>query len=381
MKKKLAALLALALSVTALAACGAEEGTSENSTELATFTPSVEIVKVEGDTLDLSALPVEEYVTLGEYKGLTLNVTPKTEVADETVESTLMDYYYQHGSYYLTAEDFLTEGTVAETDIVLIDYEGKKDGVAFEGGTAADAVLGIGSGSFIDGFESGLVGVKVGETVDLKLKFPENYGNADLAGQDVVFTVTVDGVVSFKDDTIKKFGLTDINTVADYRDAVVSMLEYEAESVYMNNLNNAICQALVEACPVTKIPESIFNNQKAYAEEQINYEATYYYGVDAEFYAEIMSGMSLADYASSIAESYTIQAVIFQAIANAEGLEVTQEEIDAFVSDYVAMYGQDYGIDSVEAFYENNSAEDVKTVLLQEKVIAFMTENSTIVEK
>lgn len=380
MKKRLAALLVLAMSVASLAACGGNEST-ESSTELATFTPSVEMVKVEGDTLDLSALPVEEYVTLGEYKGLTLNVTPKAEVAEETVDSTVMDYYYQHGSYYLTAEDFLTEGTVAETDIVLIDYEGKKDGVAFEGGTAADAVLGIGSGSFIDGFESGLVGVKVGETVDLNLKFPENYGNADLAGKDVVFTVTVDGLVSFKDDTIKKFELPDINNIADYREAVVSMLEYEAESVYINNLNNAICQALVEACPVTKIPESIFNKQKEYAQEQITYEATYYYGVDAELYAEIMSGMSLADYASSIAESYAIQAVIFQAIANAEGLEVTQEEVDTFVSEYVAVYGPDYGIDSVEAFYENNSAEDVKTVLLQEKVIAFMTENSTIVEK
>ena len=380
MKKRLAALLVLAMSVASLAACGGNEST-ESSTELATFTPSVEIVKVEGDTLDLSALPVEEYVTLGEYKGLTLNVTPKAEVAEETVDSTVMDYYYQHGSYYLTAEDFLTEGTVAETDIVLIDYEGKKDGVAFEGGTAADAVLGIGSGSFIDGFESGLVGVKVGETVDLNLKFPENYGNADLAGKDVVFTVTVDGLVSFKDDTIKKFELPDINNIADYREAVVSMLEYEAESVYINNLNNAICQALVEACPVTKIPESIFNKQKEYAQEQITYEATYYYGVDAELYAEIMSGMSLADYASSMAESYAIQAVIFQAIANAEGLEVTQEEVDTFVSEYVAVYGPDYGIDSVEAFYENNSAEDVKTVLLQEKVIAFMTENSTIVEK
>lgn len=380
MKKRLAALLVLAMSVAFLAACGGNEST-ESSTELATFTPSVEMVKVEGDTLDLSALPVEEYVTLGEYKGLTLNVTPKAEVAEETVDSTVMDYYYQHGSYYLTAEDFLTEGTVAETDIVLIDYEGKKDGVAFEGGTAADAVLGIGSGSFIDGFESGLVGVKVGETVDLNLKFPENYGNADLAGKDVVFTVTVDGLVSFKDDTIKKFELPDINNIADYREAVVSMLEYEAESVYINNLNNAIYQALVEACPVTKIPESIFNKQKEYAQEQITYEATYYYGVEAEMYAEIMSGMSLADYASSIAESYAIQAVIFQAIANAEGLEVTQEEIDTFVSDYVAAHGPDYGIDSVEAFYENNSVEDVKTVLLQKKIIAFMTENSTIVEK
>lgn len=379
MKKKLAALLVLAMSVASLAACGGEEST-ESSTELATFTPSVEIVSVEGDTLDLAALPIDEYVTLGEYKGLTLNVAPKSEVTDEMIESSVMDYYYEHGSYYLTAEEFLTEGTVAETDFVLIDYEGKKDGVAFEGGTAADAVLGIGSGSFIDGFESGLVGVKVGETVDLNLTFPETYGNTDLAGQAVVFTVTVKGLASFADDTIAKFELTDIETVADYREAVKSMLEYEAESLYYNNLNTAICNALVESSTVTKIPESIFNNQKALWEEQISYEAYYYYGVDGEMYAEIMSGMSLSDYASSIAESHTIQAVIFQAIANAEGLEVTQEEIDAFVENYVAVYGPDYGIDSVEAFYENNAAEDVKIALLQEKVIAFMTENSTIVE-
>lgn len=379
MKKKLAVLLALAMSVASLVACSEEA--AESSTELATFTPSVEFVKVEGDNVDLSALPVEEYVTLGEYKGITLTVAPKSEVTDEMVESDVMAYYYQHGNYYLTAEDFLTEGTVAETDIVLIDYEGKKDGVAFEGGTAEGAILGIGSGSFIDGFESGLVGVKVGETVDLNLTFPENYSSTDLAGQAVVFTVTVDGLVSFDDDTIKKFELTDINSVADYREAVESVLLYEAESVYYSNLNTAICEALVEACPVTKIPENLFNSQKAYAEEQISYEATYYYGVDAEFYAQIMSGMSLSDYASSVAESAAIQAVIFQAIANAEGLEVTQEEIDTFVSDYVEVYGPDYGISSVEAFYESNSAEDVRLMLLQEKVIAFMTENSTIVEK
>ena len=380
MKKKLATLLALALSVTALSACGASEGTSESNKELATFTPSVEIVKVEGDVLDLSALPVEEYVTLGEYKGITLNVSAKEEITEEAIDSSVMDWYYQHSQERLTAEDFLTEGTVAETDIALIDYEGKKDGVAFDGGTAEGAILGIGSNSFIDGFESGLVGVKVGETVDLNLTFPEAYSNADLAGQEVVFTVTVNGLVSFTDDVIKKFGLSDIETIADYRSAVATMLEYEAENAYLSNLNTTICETLVEACTVTKIPESIFNQQKAYVEEEISYESSYY-GMDVEKYAELVSGMSLSDYASSIAESYVIQAVIFQAIANAENLEVTQEEIDGFVNEYVALYGPSYGIDSVEAFYENNEVEDVKAVLLQEEIISFMTENSTIVEK
>lgn len=381
MKKKLAVLLTLMMSVASLAACGGDNATTEtSSTELAVYTPSVEIVSVEGDTLDLSALPVEEYVTLGEYKGMTINVTPKTEVTDEMIDSSVLDYYYQHGATYLTAEEFLTEGTVAETDFALIDYEGKKDGVAFDGGTATDAVLGIGSGTFIDGFESGLVGVKVGETVDLNLTFPESYGNTELAGQAVVFTVTVKGIVNFDDDTIAKLDLDGITTMEDYREAVSAMLTYEVENIYYSNLSAAICDALVGECEVTKIPESIFNAQKAYAEEQIGYEAYYYYGVDGELYAQVMSGMSLSDYASSIAEAYTIQAVIFQAIANAEGIDITQEEIDTFVNNYVANYGPDYGIESVDAFYENNTVEDVKTVLLQEKIMTFMTENSTIVD-
>ena len=384
MKKKLSILLVLAMSVMALSACGDNEATTESgtesSTELAVFTPSVEMVKVEGDSLDISTYPVEEYVTLGEYKGITLQVAPKAEVTEEEIESALMNYYYQHGNYYLTAEDFRAEGTVKETDITLIDYEGKKDGVAFDGGTAQDAVLGIGSNSFIDGFEDGLVGVAVGETVDLNLTFPESYGNADLAGQDVVFTVTVKGLASLDDDTIKKFELPDIETVEDYREAVTYMLDYDAESVYYRNLNTAVSDALLEACPVTKIPENIFNQQKEYAKEQLSYEASGY-GMDGETYANVFSGMSLDDYASVIAENATIQAVIFQAIANAENVSITQEEIDTFVTQYVEDFGPQYGIDSVEAFYEQNSKEDVKAVLLQEKIIALVTENATISEK
>lgn len=381
MKKKLAVLLALALSVTALAACGAEEATSESSTELTEFTPSIELVKVDGDVSDLSALPVEDYVTLGDYKNATLNVSPKQEVTDEMVETTLIEYFYQHGAYYLTSEDFAdTEGTVADTNFVLIDYEGKKDGVAFDGGTATDTVLGIGSGMFIEGFESGLVGTKVGETVELNLTFPENYGNEELAGQPVVFTVTVKGLLTLDDDTIKKFEFPEIETVEDYRAETRAMLEYEAESAYMNELSAVVYRILNETCPVSKIPESTFNRMKTQLEEQVVYEASYY-DMDAEEYAKAISGMSVSDYASSMAEGFAAQAVIFQAVANAEGLEVTQEDMDAFVQNFIEMYGPNAGIDSVEAFYEKNNIEDVRDAVLQEKVIEFMAENAIIVEE
>ena len=126
-----------------------------------------------------------DYVTLGEYKGLTVQDQP-VEVTEEQIDSEV-EYYIQLAD----ALESVTEGTVEEGDTANIDYEGKLNGEAFDGGTAKGYDLIIGSDSFIDGFEDGLIGVAVGETVDLPLTFPENYGNEELAGQDVVFTVTV----------------------------------------------------------------------------------------------------------------------------------------------------------------------------------------------
>lgn len=381
MKRKLAALLACILAVSALVACGAEESTESSTSETvtlaeATTTPSVEVVAVE--ETDLGALPVEEWVTLGEYKNLTLTVAPKTTFTDEEVEEYVQSYFYNDAAA-LAADKFLTEGTVEEGNVVLIDYEGKKDGVAFDGGTAADQTLGIGSGQFIDGFEEGLVGVKAGETVDLNLTFPENYGNADLAGKAVVFTVTVKGIAGLNDATIKNMGMDGVETVAAYKEAVESMLLYQAENEYYSNVSTAICDALVANSTVNKIPESIYEQQKAYVIEQVQMEAAYY-GVDGDTYSQVYTGMNLADYAVGVAEAYTKQAIIFQAVANKEGISVSQEDVDTFVQEYVEMYGASYGIDSVESFYEYNSAEDVKNVLLQDNVVSFITENSTIKE-
>lgn len=379
MKKRLAALLACVLVVSALAACGEKNG--ETGTETvklaeATITPSIEVVQTEGT--DLSALPVEDYVTLGDYKNLTVSVAPKAEVTDEEIEKSVQSYFYNDASY-LAAEDFLKEGTVKEGDVVLIDYEGKKGGVAFEGGTATDATLGIGSGQFIAGFEDGLVGVKAGETVDLNLTFPESYGNADLAGQAVVFTVTVKGIATLSDAIVAKFGIEDVTTVKEYKASIGEYMDYQNESAYYSNLTNAIYTALVENNTVTKIPSSIYEPQRETIIQQISSEAAYY-GVDGDTYTQMYTGMNLADYAITAAESNAQLVVICQALANAEKLTVTDEEIDTFVADYVANYGLYYGIDSVETFYENNSKDDVRTVLLQEKVVDFMSNNAKIVD-
>lgn len=130
---------------------------------------------------------LSKYITLADYKGLKV----------DTKSDEFKEYYNNVISSDVSSNDLYvkkTEGTVANGDTANIDYTGKKDGVAFDGGTAAGYDLKIGSNSFIEGFETGLIGKKIGDTVDLNLTFPENYSSAELAGKAVVFTVKINYV-------------------------------------------------------------------------------------------------------------------------------------------------------------------------------------------
>lgn len=395
MKKKLAALLACALCATMLFACGENnttetdhDHTTETATEVvladATIETGYELAEVEGDVTDLSLLPVEEYLTLGDYKTLSVEVAAKAEVTDEEVEKTATQYFMED-AMYLSNEQFLTEGAVTEGSVVLIDFEGKENGVVFEGGTAEDYKLGIGSNSFISGFEDGLVGVEVGQTVDLNLNFPDPYlNNPDLAGKPVVFTVTVKGFAPYTDEMIAEIatlaGEGYGTTVEEYKEAVRGSLEYESESSYYTELNTALCQALVEVCDIKKLPGSYYEMQRAKLVESVKSDAAYYQ-MDPDTFADYMAGMNTNDYAIATAEIYTSQAIAFQAVANAEGIEITDEEVDTFVKDYVATYGAMYGIESEEAFLEFYSKETIKEWLMQDEVVAILMESATITEK
>ena len=130
---------------------------------------------------------LSKYINLGEYKGI--KVYTKSDEFKEFYNSVISSDVSSNDLYVKK-----TEGEVANGDTVNIDYTGKKDGVAFDGGTAEGYDLTIGSNSFIDGFETGLIGKKIGETVDLNLTFPENYDSSELAGKAVVFTVKINYV-------------------------------------------------------------------------------------------------------------------------------------------------------------------------------------------
>ena len=191
--KKMTAVLLAAVMAFSLAACGGEDtdGTTAAETEESSSTDETEAAAEEPEYFSAFNLDnLSDYVQLGEYKGIEVTAQDTT-VTDEDVETELQSQVENATPIY----EEITEGTVADGDVVNIDYEGTLDGVAFDGGTDTDFNLTIGSGQFIDGFEDGLIGKNIGDTVELNLTFPEDYTvNSDLAGQDVVFTVTINYV-------------------------------------------------------------------------------------------------------------------------------------------------------------------------------------------
>lgn len=216
MKKKLImALLALSIAVMA-AGCGDKKSDKSKDDDKKTET-SAEDTAVDtnskGKVVAVDVDDISKYVKLGDYKNLEVTET-KTEITDADVE----DYISQQLTY--KAEEITEDRPVQENDTVNIDYTGYLDGEAFDGGSATDSDLLIGSNSFIDGFESGLIGKSKGEEVTLDLTFPDPYSNnPDLAGKPVQFKVKINAIKAapeLTDEWVKNN--TDKQTVDEYKD-------------------------------------------------------------------------------------------------------------------------------------------------------------------
>lgn len=326
----------------------------------------------------LNRVNVEKLVTLGDYSNLSLTVAPV--IVDETEWNALFNNVYLSS---VDAEQFgITDRAVEVGDTVIIDYEGKKDGVAFEGGTAQGADLAIGSGQFIDGFEDGLVGVMPGETVDLDLRFPENYGNAELAGQEVVFTVTVHYIMPteiaqeyMEDAVVASMGIENVSTVEELKQYVYDYLYSNAETNYTYNVKNGIMDALMEQCMFNELPGKMVEAYRTMIRKSIESNATAY-GVDAETYAYYFFGMSSEDVVEAYAEETLRQDLVLQAIANAEELRISDEELQ----DKLLEYAQVAGYGTVEEYVGDNSPEDYRNYFMNETVMEYLKERAAITE-
>ncbi|MCR5502642.1 MAG: trigger factor [Lachnospiraceae bacterium] len=302
----------------------------------------------------------DDYVTLGEYKGIEISLE-EPSVTDEEIQERLDSLV----ASYKTYEEVTDRDDVRNGDIANIDYEGKKDGVAFEGGTAKGYDLGIGTGTFIPGFEDGLIGMKVGETRDVPLTFPENYGNADLAGQDVIFTVTVNGLKIEKETVLDdafaaklgteedpnaiSFGeYKDAKTVEDLKEIFRKELEEKANSDYEKKVKSEIVGKIEEGCTFKEAPAGLRERLINTGLDQINQMAQSY-GVDPATVATRVFGMDGSNYEQSIRDYYgkelTNQYIMMAAIAKKEGITVSDEEMDAEIQSMLDGYGNPYTLE------------------------------------
>ena len=235
-------------------------------------------------------------------------------------------------------------------DTVNIDYSGTVDGVAFNGGTATGYDLTLGSGSFIDGFEDQIIGHNAGDTFDVTVTFPDGYGDSTdaegntitLSGKDAVFSVTLNSISEsvtpeLTDEWVdSNFGVTDDLHTAD------ALRSYFNTALYNDNYENAIVDYLMANAEFKELPSSITNY---YICMFLNYYSRYAstYSMDLDAFAQTQ-GYTDANNMLAASDAYfehlAKQDLIFQAIADAESLAPTQEEIDAADAAYADSYGQ-----------------------------------------
>lgn len=347
MKKKIMSILAAVLAVGVLAGCGEE-------------------------TLVLKDMKVEKYVTIGEYKGLEVNVA--APVVDEEEWDYTVDSFY---TTYFPAEKGVTDRAVKHGDTANIDYVGTKDGVAFDGGTASGYNLVIGSGSFIAGFEDGLVGVMPGETVDLDLTFPENYGSADLAGQAVVFTVTVNYILpqEMDESVISEIGIEGVTNAEELRQYVYDYLYSVAESNYNTSVQNAVMETFMAGNTYKSVPEGLIERYETTTRANIESTAAAY-GMDADTFTQYSYGMDLESFLATYCEEAAKQDLALQAVANAEGLNITDEELDEMLLEYATQAG----VATIEEYIGETSKEDYREYFLYNKVVNYLVENAVVTQ-
>jgi len=316
----------------------------------------------------------EEYVKLAEYKGLERKDI-KVSVSDEEVQTRIK------ANLEAAAETVeKKEGKVKEGDTVNIDYEGKKGGVAFEGGTAQGHDLEIGSGTFIEGFEEGLIGKEIGKTYDLDLTFPEDYGSEELAGADVVFTVTINSVKTQKTpeytvDWVKEN--SDVDTKKDYEKLVKDQLIEEKEEAEKNNIMAALWNEVIAGSEVIQYPQELVDG---YVEEiEAQYEITAEnYGITLEdiWASEGIDSQEAYDAKNEqAAQSYVKEQMIMYNIAELEDLSYTDDEAEEIRK---AIDQAGYDDETFKQYYGQDIETYIDASLTFNEVVGFIFDNSVV---
>lgn len=364
-KRFLAVVMCVCLGMT-MFACGASKDDNTKETESGT-SEATEPAYTEEDLVDDSNgdLNILDYVDLGDYKGIELTKSI-TKVTDDEVTNEM-----ESKAVELTGSDV----TVEDGDTAIIDFVGKLNGVAFDGGTASNYELEIESGSFIDGFEDGLIGVKKGDTVDLNLTFPESYPSTELAGKDVVFTVTVNGVKrkpQLNDEWLA--ANTNYATLAEFAAETKQKLEDAAETTASNTLESSGLDQVISNSTVKKYYKSLIEQGESQYEKRLNaYASAYGKSLSELLAAQGMTESQYQNQKQKQAVSYAQVAMVVYAIAQDAGLSEADAEYQTILNDLANNYNMD-----AATFSSTYGESLVKSSVMSQYAMNYIVSNANV---
>lgn len=337
--------------------------------------PDLDIEEISKDNGLVMVVNVEvkPEFELGAYKGIEISKVDNT-VSEEDVEVRLNEMVNRNARLTSVEDKALENG-----DTAVIDFEGFKNGVAFEGGKGENYNLVIGSNTFIPGFEDQLVGKKAGEEVEVNVTFPEAYHAENLAGKPVVFNVKVNDVkvkeVPALDDEFAK-DTTEFETLAELRADVKAKLEEQAKNAADAEMRNALVEK-VSANTEVEVPEAMVQHQIDNMLMELNYQLQYQ-GLNLEQLLQ-MTGRGLDELREerrADAERLVKSSLVLEAIAEKENVEANDADVDDELEKMAAMYNME--VEKIKSSLRETDIEDIKGQIKIRKTLDLLVENATI---
>ena len=337
--------------------------------------PDLDIEEISKDNGLVMVVNVEvkPEFELGAYKGIEISKVDNT-VSEEDVEARLNEMVNRNARLTSVEDKALENG-----DTAVIDFEGFKNGVAFEGGKGENYNLVIGSNTFIPGFEDQLVGKKAGEEVEVNVTFPEAYHAENLAGKPVVFNVKVNDVkvkeVPALDDEFAK-DTTEFETLAELRADVKAKLEEQAKNAADAEMRNALVEK-VSANTEVEVPEAMVQHQIDNMLMELNYQLQYQ-GLNLEQLLQ-MTGRGLDELREerrADAERLVKSSLVLEAIAEKENVEANDADVDDELEKMAAMYNME--VEKIKSSLRETDIEDIKGQIKIRKTLDLLVENATI---
>lgn len=349
-----------------------DEAIKENNID-AVSRPQIDIQQMEkGKNLIFTAIvQVSPEVKIGKYKGIELNKI-EYNVSDEDIEHEL-GHMQEKNSRLITIED----RPVETKDIAVIDFEGFVDGEAFKGGKAEKHELEIGSNTFIPGFEDQIIGMKVDEEKDINVKFPEEYFSKDLAGKDATFKVKLHEIKKKEfpklDDEFAK-DVSEFDTLEELKNSIKEKIQTENDSRAKYELEENAIKTVCENTPID-IPSAMIENEIENMMQDIKVRLSYQ-GLNIEQYLKMINKTeeNMRNEFKEQAERAVKSRLVLEAVAKAEKIENSEEEI----AEKIKEMAKNYGKKEEEVLKNEQLRKYVEENMKTEKAIKFIVDNAKI---